>query len=96
MSSGIQAVTEAAQTHIAGFQPTSRGELHDFFTDLPEMFRTLGTSLSQAAEHLSGEHVHAAVIDMLRELGGVAGGVADQAEQTYAAHTQQHDLWLTD
>lgn len=96
MANAVDAVTESVQQHIGGYQPSSGHDLHAFFQALPGLFSELGQSFGTAAEGMTSEHIHPAVIDMLRELAQVAGGVADTARQLYQTHTQQHDLWLKD
>lgn len=96
MSNRIESVTEAVGTHIAGFRPGSRSDVEQFFGGLPGMLRELGRALDSAAGNMEDMHIHSAVIDMLRELGHVVSGTADSAEQTYAKHAAQHELWLTD
>lgn len=94
--SDLTAVTDAIKTHIGGFRPTSGIQLDQFFTDLPGAMRDLGAAFSDAAEGMTSEHIHPAVIDMLRELAQTMTGVADVADQTYQTHRSEHALWLND
>jgi hypothetical protein len=96
MSRSFGAITDAVHIEIAGFKPQSRSQLHGFFTDVPVLLRELGTSFNQAADAMTDHHIHAAVIDMLRELGSVIASTADHAEQVHTTHARQHELWLTD
>jgi hypothetical protein len=96
MSGSVQAVIDAIEEHIGGFDPQSRSELHGFFSDLPRVYRTLGSSLITASKHMTNRHVHADVLNMLEELGGVSDGVGEHADTTYTTHAKAHELWLTD
>jgi hypothetical protein len=97
VSQPVQAVSEAATQQIGGFHPQSKSDLEAFFRGLPDLFREgLGGSLHRAAENMSTEHVHPAVIEAIHELGQVAAGVADHAEQVFAAHSSRHEIWLNE
>lgn len=92
----IEAVTEAIQENIAGFNPQTRDEFDQFLKGLPAIFTELGAAFAAVAEKVTDRHVHSTVIDALRELGAVAGSLADHADQVYQAHTSAHEMWLND
>ena len=96
MSGHIDAVTDAVQEQIAQFHPTGRDHLDRFTTGLPSMIRGLGDALAKAADNMTDDHVHPAVLDMFRELGAVIRGSADTAEATVESHKREHQMWLND
>ncbi len=87
---------EAITGDLAGFTPQSRAELHGFFTDLPHALRDLGGALESVRQRMDDEHIHPAVREMLSELAGVVSSTADTAEEVYASHAKEHELWLND
>lgn len=96
MASGIEAAKESISEQIAGFQPQSRDDVHQFFTGLPDLIRTLGQALGSAADNMADEHIHASVLDSLHELAAAIGGMADTADDTVSSHLSNHSLWLDD
>jgi hypothetical protein len=96
MSTQIDAVTDSVRQHIAGYRPASGQDLHSFFNSLPDLFREMGSAFAQCAEGMTDEHIAPAVMDALREMGSVVGGMADHAENVLGEHNSAHDLWLRD
>jgi hypothetical protein len=96
MSGNVQAATEAVTEQIGGFLPQSKQDIMQFFDGLPEFFREVSAAFSSAAENMTDVHIHPNVIESMRELASVTGGVADHAEQVNETHLKEHDVWIDD
>lgn len=87
---------EAITGDLAGWTPQGRNEVHGFCGSLPDMLRDLGGAMESVRQRMDDEHIHLNVREMLSELAGVINSSASTAEEVYASHRKEHELWLND
>jgi len=95
MSSNIDAATEAIDQHIGGYQPANAIDLGEFLQHLPQLFESLGSSLSNVAGTLGEQFpIDPSLPERLREIGAAAAGLADHAAEAHSVHRNAHEKEL--
>jgi len=91
----IDAATEAAQSHIGGWEPENAADLDMFLASLPAYFDGVaGAFRTVAAKLADGYPVHPDVPDRLNEIASTIGGMADFSGEAHAVHRSQHQQEL--
>lgn len=89
---GTQALTEAIQAEIGGFEPKHATEVEAFIAGLTEPFTEFSNALSIVAERLSSEFpIDAAVADQLRQLAGHVATCGDWAQEAHRVFRLVHE-----
>lgn len=89
--SGIEAVTEAIDAHIGGFEPESGEDLDHFLAGLPGLYQSMGAALQRLADRFGDElPVHPAVRDHIGEMAATTAGLSEFADEAYRIHRTAH------
>lgn len=94
-----QALTEAIQQNIGGFEPKHALDVEAFLVGLNETFSELSNSLSIAAERLRGDFpIEASVTDLIDQMGVHAATLGEYAQEghrvfrlAHAADLERHE-----
>lgn len=88
---GTQALSEAIQNEIGGFEPQHATEVEAFIAGLSEPFAEFSNSLMIVAERLASEFpIDAAVAEQLRQLAGHVATCGDWAQEAHRVFRLVH------
>lgn len=92
MTNAIEAVSEAIDTHIGGFEPENVNDLRAFLGDLPGRYEREASALTRLADRLSDElPIHQDIAEVFRELAGKAAGDGDFAAELVRVFESRHE-----
>lgn len=94
-----QALTEAIQQNIGGFEPKHALDVEAFLVGLNDTFSELSNSLATAAERLRGDFpIEASVTDLIDQMGVHAATLTEYAQEghrvfrlAHAADLERHE-----
>lgn len=95
----VEAVVEALQDHVAGYEIPENGvlDVDSLIGSIPELMNGIGDALTSLSENGFGESpVHQSVVEMLSEFAAAVRNMADEAGAVHVAWRSnpdnEHDL----
>lgn len=92
VTSHLDAITEAIDSGIGGFEPENVDHLGAFLQSLPGVYEALTSGLNRLADRFGDElPLHPAVVEHIREMASSAAGLFEYSNEAYGIFRSSHE-----